>query len=106
MQPIMISSGQHQLPPLPYPYNALEPVISERTLKIHHDRHHKAYVDGLNRAEINLSNARKRNDYEYIKYWEMNLHLMAPVIFCTVYIGRLWLPWVMEANLAHIPCII
>jgi len=36
------------LPNLPYPYNALEPTISDRTLHFHHDKHHRAYVDTLN----------------------------------------------------------
>ena len=36
------------LPPLPYPDNALEPVISANTLSFHHGKHHKAYVDNLN----------------------------------------------------------
>ncbi len=40
----------HQLPPLPYPYNALEPHIDEQTMRIHHDKHHQAYVDNLNKA--------------------------------------------------------
>ncbi len=40
----------HELPPLPYAYNALEPVIDEQTMRIHHKRHHAAYVDGLNQA--------------------------------------------------------
>lgn len=73
MQYMMVPPGQHQLPPLPYSYNALEPVIGEKTLRLHHDKHHKAYVDGLNIAEINLAEARKRNDFEYIKYWEKEL---------------------------------
>ncbi|MGN6352737.1 MAG: superoxide dismutase [Parafilimonas sp.] len=38
------------LPPLPYAYNALEPHIDEQTMKIHHDKHHQAYVDNLNKA--------------------------------------------------------
>jgi Fe-Mn family superoxide dismutase len=38
------------LPPLPYPNNALEPYIDAMTMEIHHDRHHKAYVDNLNKA--------------------------------------------------------
>src|SRR5262245_66675790 len=36
------------LPPLPYPYEALEPVISRETLQLHHDKHHKKYVDTMN----------------------------------------------------------
>jgi Fe-Mn family superoxide dismutase len=38
------------LPPLPYPSDALEPSIDKMTMEIHHDRHHKAYVDNLNKA--------------------------------------------------------
>ncbi|MEP6713884.1 MAG: superoxide dismutase [Ferruginibacter sp.] len=38
------------LPPLPYAYNALEPHIDEKTMQIHHDKHHQAYVDNLNKA--------------------------------------------------------
>ncbi|MCL6446352.1 MAG: superoxide dismutase [Alicyclobacillus sp.] len=40
----------HQLPPLPYAYNALEPHIDELTMQIHHDRHHATYVNNLNAA--------------------------------------------------------
>jgi superoxide dismutase, Fe-Mn family len=40
----------HQLPELPYAYNALEPHIDEQTMVIHHDRHHAAYVNNLNAA--------------------------------------------------------
>ena len=40
----------HELPPLPYPNNALEPHLDAQTMEIHHDRHHKAYVDNLNKA--------------------------------------------------------
>ena len=40
----------YTLPPLPYPNNALEPYIDAQTMEIHHDRHHKAYVDNLNMA--------------------------------------------------------
>ena len=39
------SVGELTLPELQYPYNALEPYISERTMKIHHDKHHAKYVD-------------------------------------------------------------
>ncbi len=40
----------YELPPLPYAFNALEPHIDEMTMRIHHDKHHGAYVTNLNAA--------------------------------------------------------
>jgi Fe-Mn family superoxide dismutase len=40
----------YKLPALPYAFNALEPHIDARTMEIHHDKHHNAYVDNLNKA--------------------------------------------------------
>src|ERR1700712_3946645 len=40
----------YEVPPLPYDYNALEPTIDEATMKLHHDKHHQAYVDKANAA--------------------------------------------------------
>jgi len=40
----------HEVPALPYDYNALEPHIDEQTMRIHHDKHHAAYVTNLNAA--------------------------------------------------------
>ena len=40
----------YAVPPLPYDYNALEPHIDEQTMRIHHDKHHQAYVDKVNAA--------------------------------------------------------
>ncbi len=39
-----------ELPPLPYPYDALEPYIDTQTMQLHHDKHHAAYVNNLNTA--------------------------------------------------------
>jgi superoxide dismutase, Fe-Mn family len=39
-----------EVPPLPYDYAALEPHIDEQTMRIHHDKHHQAYVDNANKA--------------------------------------------------------
>jgi superoxide dismutase, Fe-Mn family len=40
----------YELPPLPYDYDALAPTIDEQTMRIHHDKHHQAYVTNLNAA--------------------------------------------------------
>ncbi len=64
-------TGPFKLPPLPYAFDALEPHIDARTMEIHHDRHHKAYVDNLNKAvaqmphdkEITLENLLKDLNY-------------------------------------------
>jgi superoxide dismutase, Fe-Mn family len=39
-----------EVPPLPYDYDALEPHIDEQTMRLHHDKHHQAYVDNANKA--------------------------------------------------------
>lgn len=73
MNHFFIPSGKHLLPPLPYPPNALEPIIGEETVRIHHDKHHKSYVDGLNQAELKLIEARQSNNFELIKYLEREI---------------------------------
>ncbi|SFJ30518.1 superoxide dismutase [Thermoflavimicrobium dichotomicum] len=65
--------GQHQLPPLPYPYDALEPYIDEQTMRIHHDEHHLSYVEGLNTAEKMLEQARQTGNFQLVKHWEREL---------------------------------
>lgn len=49
-RPSFAATGPHTLPPLPYPYNALEPYIDKETMQFHHDKHHAAYVNNLNNA--------------------------------------------------------
>ena len=63
----------HVLPNLPYPYDALEPYYDEQTVRLHHDIHHKAYVDGLNNAESKLIESREKADFSTIKHWEKEL---------------------------------
>ena len=63
----------YTLPELPYPYDALEPYYDQETVRIHHDLHHKGYVDGLNNAAAKLTEARAAGDYSLIKHWEREL---------------------------------
>jgi superoxide dismutase, Fe-Mn family len=63
----------YELLPLPYAYNVLEPFIDEATLHLHHDKHHKAYVDGLNNAEAKLQEAREKGDFGLVKHWSREL---------------------------------
>ena len=50
---------KYTLPDLPYKYDALEPYISQEIMKLHHDKHHLAYVNGANAALDKLDAARK-----------------------------------------------
>ncbi|ERS95651.1 hypothetical protein HMPREF1624_07725 [Sporothrix schenckii ATCC 58251] len=47
----------YALPPLPYPYDALEPHISAEIMTLHHDKHHQAYISNLNALLTNYSSA-------------------------------------------------
>lgn len=57
----------HELPALPYDYNALEPWYDEETLHLHHDKHHAAYVTGLNSAEEKLQAMLKSGDFAAVR---------------------------------------
>jgi len=61
---------RYELPALPYAYDALEPHIDEQTMHLHHDLHHKGYVDGLNKALDMLAAARESGDFALVKHWE------------------------------------
>jgi Fe-Mn family superoxide dismutase len=67
-------SGQYVLPPLPYGYEALEPSIDAETMHLHHDKHHKAYVDGLNKALTMLADIRAgKRPPDELKRWSREL---------------------------------
>ncbi len=57
----------HELPPLPYSSNALEPTIDARTMEIHHDKHHAAYVNNLNKALEGHSDLQSKSIEELLK---------------------------------------
>ena len=63
----------YTLPDLPYDYSALEPFISGEIMQLHHDKHHKAYVDGANTAAEKLAAARAAGDFGIINKLEKDL---------------------------------
>ncbi len=68
------AKGEYTLPALPYATNALEPHIDARTMEIHHDRHHKAYVDGANAALKELARIRDGQEKPVlVKFWSREL---------------------------------
>ena len=56
----------HKLPPLPYEYSALEPYIDTRTMAVHHDKHHQAYVDNLNKALADYPDLQNKSTLELL----------------------------------------
>ena len=67
--PVLISTAPQpfKLPPLPYAYDALEPHIDARTMEIHHDKHHAAYVANLNKAVADYPNLGKKSIEDLMK---------------------------------------
>jgi superoxide dismutase, Fe-Mn family len=72
----------YSLPELPYDYAALEPHYSAEVLELHHDKHHKAYVDGANTTLEKLDQARTSDDFGAINQLQKNLafHLSGHVL--------------------------
>lgn len=65
--------AEYTLPDLGYDYAALEPSISGRIMKLHHDKHHQTYVNGANQALEQLAEARDKNDFGTINQLQKNL---------------------------------
>jgi Fe-Mn family superoxide dismutase len=63
----------YTLPELPYDLAALEPHLSAELLELHHDKHHKAYVDGANTTLEKLSAARSDDSFDSINQLQKNL---------------------------------
>lgn len=63
----------YTLPELPYDYAALEPHISAKIMELHHDKHHKTYVDGANTALEQLAAARDAGEFGAITKLEKDL---------------------------------
>ncbi|HKQ70987.1 MAG TPA: superoxide dismutase [Polyangiaceae bacterium] len=64
---------RYTLPALPYDYAALEPHISAEIMRLHHDKHHRAYVEGANTAIEKLAQARTSHDFAQIAALERAL---------------------------------
>ena len=62
-------SGPFKLPPLPYAYDALEPHIDAETMRVHHDKHHAAYVNNANKALAGYP------DLAAMSVWDLVAHL-------------------------------
>ena len=73
---------KYELPELPYDYSALEPHYAAEVLELHHDKHHKAYVDGANTTFEKLGEARESGDFGTINQLEKNMafHLSGHVM--------------------------
>lgn len=66
-------SGKYALQPLPYAYDALEPVIDAKTVELHYHFHHKPAIEAANKAEEALAKARSDNDFSLVKHHEKEL---------------------------------
>lgn len=66
-------TGKYVLLPLPYAYDALEPVIDARTVELHYQFHHKPAVATANKAEEALALARENADFTLVKHYEKEL---------------------------------
>jgi Fe-Mn family superoxide dismutase len=67
------SKGRYTLPPLPYDYDALEPHIDAQTMRLHHDKHHQGYVNGLNDALTKLRDIREGGDASLVQHYSREL---------------------------------
>lgn len=69
----VFNGTEYILPPLPYEYAALEPYIDEATVRLHHDKHHAAYVAGANAAIAKLKEMSASGDMALITHWVRQL---------------------------------
>lgn len=68
-------AGKYVQLPLPYAFDALEPVIDARTVELHYNFHHKPAVAAANKAEEALALARETGDFALVKHYEKELAL-------------------------------
>ena len=66
----MATSIRYELPALGFDYDALEPAYSAELLELHYASHHKAYVEGANKALDSLAEARGKGDFSHLNQLE------------------------------------
>ena len=80
----------HELPPLPYGYDALEPNIDARTMEIHYTKHHQGYVNNLNAALEKHPELDKKSVEDLLKdLYERRLETMVEDMPITLCFGQL-----------------
>ncbi|MFC0397833.1 superoxide dismutase [Paraburkholderia rhizosphaerae] len=80
------ADGKYAAAPLPFAYDALEPVIDARTVELHYNFHHKPAVVAANKAEEALAKARDTSDFALVKFYEKELAFqLSSHILHTVY---------------------
>lgn len=67
--PELAFAQEQELPKLDYDYAELEPYIDAETMKVHHTKHHQAYIDGMKKASTEIANARTAGNYDLIQFW-------------------------------------
>ena len=60
-KPVKTKDYEYSLPDLPYPYSSLQPAVSQETMQLHHNKHEKSYIDGMNSVFSSLSRVRSSN---------------------------------------------
>jgi superoxide dismutase, Fe-Mn family len=80
------ADGKYVAAPLPFAYDALDPVIDARTVELHYNFHHKPAVVAANKAEEALARARDTSDFALVKFYEKELAFqLSSHILHTVY---------------------
>ena len=86
----MQKGKEYELPKLAYGYDSLEPVYASELLELHHDKHHAAYVKGVNKALADLAEARDKHDYAIINQMQKDLafnlsgHVLHSIFWCNM----------------------
>jgi Fe-Mn family superoxide dismutase len=90
MDQLTDAGGKYAAAPLPFAYDALEPVIDAKTVELHYNLHHKPAVAAANKAEEALAKARDSGDFALVKFYEKELAFqLSSHILHTIYWSNL-----------------